>query len=312
DDYAAETDFVDPRALRAAAAQGRAANSTRQAIDAARAAMTESDEPPARSGFGLKRGGKSRLQERLDKQASKQGGTVRKALGASAVAVVLTATGAVAFSELTDTGIQIPGFPSAETPAPVAALATAPVEASPADRARAAELYQQAVIKLDADDATGLDALKQAAELGYAPAQIYIAGLYEQGLKGLPLDMPKARAWTRRAAEAGNPRAMMTYGLHLFEGTGGARNVDEGVMWLSRAAEAGMVDSQYNLGQVYETGQGGVRVDLVEAFKWYLIASRAGDSAAQEAVDRLRSVLSVGDRGKARADADLITAEPVT
>ncbi|MGK3931061.1 hypothetical protein, partial [Enterococcus faecium] len=80
------------RALRAAAAQGRAANSTRQAIDAARAAMSESEAPPARSGFGLKRGGKSRLQERLDKQASKEGGTVRKALGASAIAVVLTAT----------------------------------------------------------------------------------------------------------------------------------------------------------------------------------------------------------------------------
>src|SRR5690606_14481258 len=93
DEFAAETDFVDPRALRAAAAQGRA-SSTRQAIDAARAAMATPEEAPARSGFGLKRGGKSKLQERLDKQASKGGDTVRKALGASAVAVMLTAGGA--------------------------------------------------------------------------------------------------------------------------------------------------------------------------------------------------------------------------
>lgn len=312
DDFAAETDFVDPRALRAAAAQGRAANSTRQAIDAARAAMAESEEAPARTGFGLKRGGKSRLQERLDKQASKQGGTVRKALGASAVAVVLTATGAVAFSELTDAGIHIPGLPGAEPAAPVAALAATPVEASPADRARAADLYQQAIIKLDADDVAGLESLREAAELGYAPAQVYIATLYETGQKGLPVDLPKARAWTQRAANAGNPRAMFAYGMHLFQGTGGSQNIDEGMLWLTKAAEAGVVDSQYNLGQLYETGEGGVRIDPVDAYKWYLIASRAGDTDARDAVDRLRAVLSVADRGKARADADRFTVEPIS
>lgn len=312
DDFAGETDFVDPRALRAAAAQGRAANSTRQAIDAARAAMSGGEEAPARTGFGLKRGGKSRLQERLDKQASKQGGTVRKALGASAVAVVLTATGAVAFSELTDAGIHIPGLPGAEPAAPVAALAATPVEASPADRARAADLYQQAIIKLDADDVAGLESLREAAELGYAPAQVYIATLYETGQKGLPVDLPKARAWTQRAANAGNPRAMFAYGMHLFQGTGGSQNIDEGMLWLTKAAEAGVVDSQYNLGQLYETGEGGIRIDPVDAYKWYLIASRAGDTDARDAVDRLRTVLSVADRGKARADADRFTVEPIS
>ncbi|MDP2765714.1 MAG: hypothetical protein Q8O54_12860, partial [Brevundimonas sp.] len=46
DDFEGETDFVDPRALRAAAAQGRA-SSTRQTIDAARAAMaTPAAEAP--------------------------------------------------------------------------------------------------------------------------------------------------------------------------------------------------------------------------------------------------------------------------
>ena len=311
DDFDGETDFVDPRALRAAAAQGRATSSTRQAIDAARAAMADTDEAPARSGFGLKRGGKSRLQERLDKQTTKQGGTVRKALGASAIAMALTAAGAFAYTELTDTGIHIPGLPGGETAQPIAALASAPVEISAADRARAADLFQQAVIKLDADDTSGLDALKQAAELGYAPAQLYIAGLYEEGLKGVSIDLPTARAWTRRAADTGNPRAMFAYGMHLFQGTGGARNANEGMSWLKRAAEAGVVDSQFNIAKLYETGEGGIQADPVEAFKWYLVASRAGDGDAQAAVDRLRNVLPVADRGKARADADLITVEPV-
>ncbi len=133
DEFAGETEFVDPRALRAAAAQGRA-SSTRQTIDAARAAMaTPEEDAPARSGFGLKRGGKSRLQERLDKQASRGGDTVRKALGASAVAVLLTAVGATAFGELTGAGLRLPalGDQSADPEArPVAALAAVPAAPS--------------------------------------------------------------------------------------------------------------------------------------------------------------------------------------
>jgi localization factor PodJL len=312
DDFDGETDFVDPRALRAAAAQGRAANSTRQAIDAARAAMSESDAPPARSGFGLKRGGKSRLQERLDKQASKEGGTVRKALGASAIAVVLTATGAVAFSELTDAGIHIPGLPGAGGEAqPIAALASTVTEASPADLTRAADLYQQAVIKLDGDDYTGVEMLKQAADLGYGPAQLQLAGLFQDGSKGVTIDLVESRRWMKRAAEGGDPRGMHAYSMYLFQGVGGAVNGHEGMTWLTKAAGLGLVDSQFNVATLYETGEGGVPVDLIQAFKWYLIASRAGDSEAQSAVDRLRGTLSTTDRGKARAEADRFTVEPI-
>ncbi len=314
DDFAGETDFVDPRALRAAAAQGRA-SSTRQAIDAARAAMAAPEaEAPARSGFGLKRGGKSRLQERLDKQASKDGGTVRKALGASAVAVVLTASGAVAFSELTDAGIVIPGLTgtgSAATAQPVAALATTPVEASPAEMTRAAELYQQAVTKRDADDAGGVDTLKQAAGLGYAPAQLHLAGLYQDGLKGVAANLPEARTWARRAADGGDARGMHAYGMYLFDGVGGARNRAEALSWLRKAAERGLVDSQFNVAKLYETGDEGIAPDAVQAYKWYLIASRAGDGDAQAAVERLRGTLSAADRGQARADADKFTVEPL-
>lgn len=313
DDFAGETDFVDPRALRAAAAQGRAANSTRQAIDAARAAMSETEAPPARSGFGLKRGGKSRLQERLDKQASKEGGTVRKALGASAVAVVLTATGAVAFSELTDAGIRIPGLPGpvAAEAQPIAALASTPVEATPADLTRAADLYQQAIIQMDGEQPGGLDLLKQAATLGYTPAQLQLAGLYQDGGKGVTINLAEARLWAKRAAEGGDPRGMYNYGMYLLEGTGGAQNSDQAVTWLGRAAEGGMVDGQFNIARLYETGAGGVRPDPVLAFKWYLIASRAGDGEAQAAVDRLRGALSAADRGRARAEADRFTVEPL-
>lgn len=309
DEFSGETEFVDPRALRAAAAQGRAA-STRQAIDAARAAMTQPEpEAPGRSGFGLKRGGKSRLQERLDKQAGKDGGTVRKALGASAVAVVLTAGGALAFTELTGAGVSIPGAPSttpAEEIQPIAALA-----ATPADLARGAELYEQATAMLDADDLTGVDTLRQAAGLGYAPAQLHLAGLYQEGDRGLATDLVEARNLTRRAADSGDARGMHAYGMYLFDGVGGPRDRSEALTWLLRAAERGLVDSQYNVGRLYETGDEGITPDQTQALKWYLVAARAGDGDAQAAAERLQAALPSGEREQARAEAARFAVEPL-
>lgn len=312
DEFAAETDFVDPRALRAAAAQGRAA-STRQAIDAARAAMATPEETPARSGFGLKRGGKSKLQERLDKQASKGGDTVRKALGASAVAVLLTAGGAVAFNELTGSGIDIPGLAGAggDSVGPVAALAAVPAEPTPEDKARGGELYRQAVEQLDAGEAAGVETLRQAADLGFTPAQLHLASLYENGAAGLTVSPSEARVWVRRAAEAGDPRAMHNYGMYLFEGVGGARDRAGALAWLLKAAESGLVDSQFNVAKLYESGDEGIQSNLPEAYKWYLIAARAGDGDAQAAVDRLKAALPASERGQARAAADAFQVEPL-
>ena len=314
DDFAGETDFVDSRALRAAAAQGRT-SSTRQAIDAARAAMASpaADEAPARTGFGLKRGGKSRLQERLDKQASKDGGTVRKALGASAIAVLLTAGGAYATGQLTGTRLNIPGltFQASLNARPTAALATVPTDAVPADAGHGAELYQQATERLDAEDPAGAGLLKQAAASGYSPAQLHLAGLYQDGAQGFPVDLAEARGWARRAADAGDAKGMHAYGMYLFDGIGGAQNRSEALTWLKKAAESGLVDSQFNVAKLYETGDQGIRPDLPEAYKWYLIAARAGDGDAQAAVERLRVAVPAAARGQARAEADRFKVEPL-
>ena len=311
DDFAAETDFVDPRALRAAAAQGRA-SSTRQAIDAARAAMATPEEPQPRSGFGLKRGGKSKLQERLDKQAAKGGETVRKALGASAVAVLLTAGGAAAFGELTGTGFDVRALIDGEQAAqPVVALAAAPREASLADRVEGAERYREAIGLLDAADPAGAATLKQAAELGYPVAMTKLAEVYETGGPGVEPDPVQARQWLRRAAEAGEPMGMHNYGLSLYEGAGEApADQAAGLSWLLRAALAGLTDSQFNVARVYEQGGEGILADPAEAYKWYLIAARAGDAEAQEAAERLRAGLPAAARNKARAEADRFTAAP--
>ena len=311
DEFEGETDFVDPRALRAATAQGRA-SSTRQTIDAARAAMAAPvAEAPARSGFGLKRGGKSRLQERLDKQASKDGGTVRKALGASAIAVLLTAGGAYATGQLTGSGLNIPGFPGTERAAPIAALAVVPTKATPADLARGEDLYQQATVQLDADEAGGIETLKQAAATGYTPAQLHLADLYQRGAAGVAANPAEARVWMRRAADGGDAKGMHNYGMALYDGIGGDQNRGEALEWLKRAAELGLVDSQFNVAKLYETGDQGIQPDLTEAYKWYLIAARAGDGDAQSAIERLRATAPAAVRARARTEAEQFAVEPL-
>jgi localization factor PodJL len=325
DDFAAETDFVDPRALRAAAAAGRA-STTRQAIEAARAAMAPAEaEAPARSGFGLKRGGKSRLQERLDKQAARDGGTVRKALGASAAAVCLMVGGTYAYDQLTgEDGLPQFSFGgvgggfgvnTGATEGPLLSMATSPTTdlppppAGPATEEEA--LYASAREQLEAGDVLGLETLTRAASLGYAPAQLHLAGLFQTGDNGVAVNLEESRLWARRAAESGDPRGMHAYGMYLFDGVGGPRNRAEALNWLLKAARRGLVDSQYNVARIYENGDEGVAVNVGEAYKWYMIAARAGDDDARAAADRLGVSVPVSARRVARAAAENFEAAPL-
>ena len=314
--FADDTEFVDPRVFRAAATAGRAA-STRDAIDAARAAMTTPAAAEApRQGFGLKlkRGGKSKLQERLDKQATRDGSTVRKALLASVTAVTLTA-GAYATLRLTDgVGIQLPGLSStaeAEETAPLALSLTA-TDATPAGAGEeGAGLYAEAVAAIEAGDPTGIETLERAANLGHAPAQLHLAGLYQTGADGLEADSTESRQWARRAAENQDPRGMHAYGMYLFDGVGGGRNRAEALTWLKKAAERGLVDSQYNVARLYENGDEGIAADAGEALKWYMIAARAGDDQAEAAIARLTPRASATARQAARRAADAFQTEPL-
>ncbi|MNQ81781.1 Localization factor PodJL [compost metagenome] len=138
-----------------------------------------------------------------------------------------------------------------------------------------------------------------------------LAALYQEGGAGLTPDPVEARAWARRAAEGGEPRAMHYYGMQLFDGEGGAQNRAEALIWLKKAAEAGRVDSQYNVAYLYEKGDVGVAANATEAFKWYMIAARRGDQQALAAVQRLTPVTSAETRRVAREAADAFTVEPV-
>jgi localization factor PodJL len=319
DDFNAETDFLGLDGMKA---PPRPPVSTKEAIDAARAAarLGVRNSVPGESGgiFGSKAtaGGKSRLQERVDRESKREGSAIRKGLIATGIAVVAMSAGVWAYSEIVDVqgaksgkgGLSILPhglFDDAKPAAPLAAVALEPTlaPAAPADRAAAEDLYLKAKEKLDAgDDVLGVDLLTQAANLGLASAQYHLSTLYADGEKGLAKDPVKTREWLARAAEGGNPQAMFNLGMLMYEGAGGPKDVPMAVKWLRRSAELGLGDAQYNLAYLYEQGQA-VPPDPLEALKWYLIAAKAGDADARAAADRVGQGLRLSQRRDAERAA---------
>ena len=163
-------------------------------------------------------------------------------------------------------------------------------------------LYEDGARRIDAHDFTGVDALRKAANLGYAPAEFYLAKLYEEGQAGLRKDLDEARVWTERAAASGDRKAMHNLALYYFEGSGGPKNMTTAADWFRKAADLGLVDSQYNLARLYEKGLG-VSQNPAEAYKWYSIAARAGDADSRQSALQLKGQLSAESQAAAERAA---------
>ncbi|HVM99311.1 MAG TPA: peptidoglycan-binding protein [Caulobacteraceae bacterium] len=196
--------------------------------------------------------------------------------------------------------------------APLAAVALAPKPAAQAPATPdTSAAYSAAVAKITAgEEAGGVADLRKLADDGYAPAQFYIAELYQDGKAGLKKDPTAARQWLQKAAEGGDRTAMHNLALDMHEGIGGARNAVAAAEWFRRAAELGLLDSQFNLAAIYEHGDG-VSQNPAEAYKWYLIAGRSGDTEARAGAVRMRASLTPDARSVAeRAAAEFQPQTP--
>ena len=313
DGYAAADDFLPaeamrPRTTRELVEQARAAARAASPGPDAKARGKEAQGGSMFSGFGFgakkKRGGSTMRTALLvsggtaamgvalagyvilsDKPHGALPDRVAEALGVHAAHMGHPAAGELAANPLAAVAL---------SPKPIAGqIAAASQQASlqAADGAGGAELYNDAVRRIEAKDKTGVPSLQKAANLGYAPAQFYLAKLYEDGQAGLPKDLVEARRWTQRAAEGGDRKAMHNLALYYFEGVGGPKNLTNSSEWFRRASDLGLVDSQYNLARLYEEGFG-VAQNPAEAYKWYLIASRAGDGESRMSALRIKSQLS--------------------
>ena len=199
-----------------------------------------------------------------------------------AVALAPAPGATIGLKEPAATKTKIPTLPTPPAASTSAAASTA---------GQARPLYNTAVGRLQSGDASGVEDLKKAANLGFAPAQFYLAKLYEAGGSGVKKDLTEARRWTQRAAEGGDARAMHNYALFQYAGDGGAQDLSGAATWFHKAAEQGVVDSEYNLARLYAAGKG-VPKNTAEAYKWYLIAAAQGDADSRTAADTIKSDLS--------------------
>jgi len=112
-------------------------------------------------------------------------------------------------------------------------------------------------------------------------------------------DAELARQLTERAARNGNRIAMHDLALYFAEGRGGVQaDLETAAKWFEKAAERGVVDSQFNLGVLFESGQG-LPKNLTDAFVWYSIAATQGDQFAKQRVAVLSDTMDAGDLASA-------------
>ena len=87
-------------------------------------------------------------------------------------------------------------------------------------------------------------------------------------------------AWYRKAAEQGYASAQYNLGVLYENGDGVPKDAAEAALWYRKAAEQGYASAQYNLGVLYENGDG-VPKDAAEAALWYRKAAEQGLAIAQ-------------------------------
>jgi uncharacterized protein len=84
----------------------------------------------------------------------------------------------------------------------------------------------------------------------------------------------------RPLADQGDANSQYNLGIMYQDGQGVPRDYDEAVKWFRLAADQGYANAQYDLGIMYRDGQGVPR-DYAEAVKWFRLAADQGDAEAQ-------------------------------
>jgi len=84
----------------------------------------------------------------------------------------------------------------------------------------------------------------------------------------------------KKLAESGDVEAQFNLGLMYDQGQGVPQNYSEAVKWYRKAADQGHADAQYFIGTMYVQGQG-VPLNYTEATKWLKKAAEQGLTDAQ-------------------------------
>src|SRR5437870_170480 len=94
-------------------------------------------------------------------------------------------------------------------------------------------------------------------------------------------DVERALAAARASATAGDVVAQFSLGALLYYGTA---DTPQAIDWFRKAAAQKYAPAEFQMGQLYDFGFGGVPQDDAEALAWYRKAADHDNSAAQRAV----------------------------
>lgn len=157
-----------------------------------------------------------------------------------------------------------------------------------------------------ADYSAAVAIWKPLASAGDSDAQFNLGQAYRLG-RGVPLDLGAAQMWFQRAANSGHLDAETTLGLLLFENGSHA----EGLKWLRRAADQGEPRALLVYGTALYNGDG-VPQDKELGYAFISRAAGQGLSAAKDTLAQLDQMMPAADRQKALALARSIpTGSPV-
>ena len=93
--------------------------------------------------------------------------------------------------------------------------------------------------------------------------------------------------WYRKAAHQGLAHAQYNLGIMYDNGEGVPENDSEAVKWWRKAADQGDADAQYNLGIMYDKGLG-VPENNIRAYVWWSMAKTQGHVKAANKIDILK------------------------
>lgn len=110
---------------------------------------------------------------------------------------------------------------------------------------------------------------------------------YAYGRDGSPSDYVKSAELMKKSAELGYAEAQYNLGIIYETGEGVQQDIVKANEWTRKAAEQGNSKAQFSIAMMYLYGKG-VPQDNIEAIKWLVKASNQGNTYAQQKLKELQ------------------------
>ena len=144
-----------------------------------------------------------------------------------------------------------------------------------------------------ADYGTAAAIWRPLAEKGDPDAEFNLGQAYRLG-RGVPINLGMAKSWFEKAAGSGHLDAETTLGLLLFQNGEQA----DGIKWLRRAAEQGEPRALLVYGTALYNGDG-VTQDRLLGYAFVSRSAQQGLKPAKDTLEELDGLMSEADRKKA-------------